>query len=269
MKCKKVFVLNPSQSRRLIAKGVVTLPQVKSALKSGKIFVCRGSTNAFVLEELYKEVGLDESVSKADFVSGQIIPGDNFMKWWINPAADKKIKEIIFENGIKREIEDGERVKELGMFKKGDIFIKGGNLIDINGIPGVLVAGPGGGTIGSSQGTIQMKGIEVICPIGLEKIIMSDVLEIQTLLGQTQLDPTSEGLSCGIIPMPFAVTITEMEALETLFNCEAYHVASGGVGGAEGSVSILVDCFGDEENFTKLNKFMEEIGNETIYKPNI
>ena len=93
MKSRKIFVLNPSQSKRIIAKGVANLPQIKDALKSGKIFVCRGSTNAYVLEELYKEAGIDTKFNKADFVSGQIIPGKKFMKWWINPRSDKKIAE--------------------------------------------------------------------------------------------------------------------------------------------------------------------------------
>ncbi len=270
MKSRKIFVLNPSQSRRLIAKGVVNLPQIKDALKSGKIFVCRGSTNAYVLEELYKEAGIDTKFNKADFVSGQIIPGKKFMKWWIKPRSDMKIKEVLFDKGQKKEIgETGDRIKELNKFKQGDIFIKGGNLIDINGIPGVLAAGLNGGTIGTSEGSIQMKGIDVICPIGLEKMIFGEISELQHLMGQLNLDSTSEGLTAGLIPMPFATVISEIEALETLFNCNVYHVASGGVGGAEGSISLLVDTYEIEEEMNKINVFMNEIAEEPIYKPNL
>jgi hypothetical protein len=264
-------VLNPSQSRRLIGKGVVNLPQIEQALKSGKIFVCRGSTNAYVLEELYKKVNLVEPINKADFVSGQIIPGKKYMSWWINPAADRKIPEILFDKGAKTEVNEGERAKILNKFNQGDLFIKGGNLLDINGIPGVLAGGPGGGTIGTSQGTIQMKGIETICPIGLEKMILGEVNELQdlNLLGHLNIDPPSEGIPCGLIPMHYATVITEIEALETIFPCEAYHVASGGVGGAEGSVSILVDCAGDEETMENINSFMDkEISPEPNYVPN-
>ena len=63
--------------------------------------------------------------------------------------------------------------------------------------------------------------------------------------------------------------VSEIEALETLFNCDAYHVASGGVGGAEGSISLLVDSFEIEEEMDKINDFMEKIAEEPIYQPNL
>ena len=78
----------------------------------------------------------------------------------------------------------------------------------------------------------------------------------------------SEGFKCGMIPMPYATVITEIQALETLFECEVFHVSSGGVGGAEGAISILVETF-DEKEMKEINKFMEQIANEPAYKPNI
>jgi hypothetical protein len=46
-------------------------------------------------------------------------------------------------------------------------------------------------------------------------------------------------------------------------------VASGGVGGAEGSISLLVDAFEIEEEMDKINDFMEKIAEEPIYQPNL
>ena len=57
MKSRKIFVFNPSQAKRLIAKGTLNLIQVQDALKSGKILVGAGTTNAYVLEELLKYKG--------------------------------------------------------------------------------------------------------------------------------------------------------------------------------------------------------------------
>ena len=75
---RKIYVLNPSQSRRLIAKGLVALPQIQKALKSGKIPVTRGSTNAFILEELCKVLGIENELEKADYTIGANNPWSEF-----------------------------------------------------------------------------------------------------------------------------------------------------------------------------------------------
>ena len=47
-----MVVLTPAESKRLLAKAVVALPEIQSAYKSGMIIIARGVTNAFVTEEL-------------------------------------------------------------------------------------------------------------------------------------------------------------------------------------------------------------------------
>src|SRR5690242_5573496 len=47
-----LVVLNPAESRRLIAKATVALPEVQHAFRRGTIIIARGVTNAFVTEEL-------------------------------------------------------------------------------------------------------------------------------------------------------------------------------------------------------------------------
>jgi hypothetical protein len=268
MKTKKAFVLNPSQSKRLIAKGIVALPQIQDALENGRIFVARGSTNAYIVEEIFKFQKIQEPFNKADYTMGQVIPGEKFMNWTSNK---KPCPEIIFEKGKKIEIED--RAKELGKFKAGDIVLKGATAIDVKGVPGVLLGAPkGGGTIGEICGTIQAKGLELICPVGLEKMIYGDLQEIYPLMGIENCEMSAEGFKCGIMPMPFGTAFTELDALETLFECNAYHVQSGGVGGAEGSVGILIDTEDAEEEaeneMQEIIKFMQEIATEPVYIPN-
>ena len=192
------------------------------------------------------------------------MPGEKYMKWWIN--AGNRIPEVVIVNGKKSTVED--RSKTISKFKHGDLFLKGANALDSEGIPGVLVGSNDGGTIGTSQGILQAKGIEVICPIGLEKLIFGNIQSVQAVMGIENMDFPSEGMPCGMIPMPFATVITEIEALEVLFDCEVYHVASGGVGGAEGSVSLLVIAY-DEEEMAKIKTFMDIIAEEPPYVPNL
>ena len=87
-------------------------------------------------------------------------------------------------------------------------------------------------------------------------------------MGQKKMDRPDNGIPCGMVPMPFATPITEMEALEVLFDCETYHVASGGLGGAEGSVSILIDGF-DNDEMEKIDSFVHELDNEPQFLPNL
>jgi len=52
-----LVVLNPSESRRLLAKATVALPEVQNAMKNGMIIIGRGITNAYVTEELLHNPG--------------------------------------------------------------------------------------------------------------------------------------------------------------------------------------------------------------------
>ncbi|MHA1521522.1 MAG: hypothetical protein ACTSVZ_07230 [Promethearchaeota archaeon] len=261
---RKVFVLNPSQSRRLIAKGVTQLPQIRSALQKGRVYVSRGSTNAYILEEIYQILGISQEFNKGDLVAGQIVPGEKFMKWWINKG--NRMDEVLFKDGKPQLIED--RVKDVRRFRQGDIFLKGANALDTEGVPAVLAGGKDGGTIGTLQGVLQAKGIEVVCPIGLEKLVIHNVQETQLLMGTENMDMPGEGIPCGLIPMPYATVITEIEALEVLFECEVFHVASGGVGGAEGSISLLIEAYDDGE-MNRINALMDEVAKEPTYTPNL
>ena len=53
-KVSAMVVLNPPESRRLLAKATVALPEVRNAMKKGMIIIGRGVTNAYVTEELLK-----------------------------------------------------------------------------------------------------------------------------------------------------------------------------------------------------------------------
>jgi len=47
-----LFTLTPAESKRLIARGIVSIPEVQQAKEEGYLIVGRGSTNAYIVEEL-------------------------------------------------------------------------------------------------------------------------------------------------------------------------------------------------------------------------
>ena len=64
------FTLTVSESKRLIAKAVAAMPEVVRAQREGYLLVGRGSTNAYVVEEL-----TGEPLEKERYVAGQVIRG--------------------------------------------------------------------------------------------------------------------------------------------------------------------------------------------------
>ncbi len=66
---KASVVLTVAESKRLIAKGVVALPSVQRALKDGMIAVAKGTTNAYIVEEL-----LGKPIDKPAYTIGVTLP---------------------------------------------------------------------------------------------------------------------------------------------------------------------------------------------------
>jgi hypothetical protein len=74
--------------------------------------------------------------------------------------------------------------------------------------------------------------------VGLEKLVRS-VKESSHYTGAKTFD-YSMGADFGMFCLTNAIPVTEIEALKILSGVEAKHVASGGVGGSEGAVVMVV-----------------------------
>lgn len=70
----------------------------------------------------------------------------------------------------------------------------------------------------------------------------------------------SMGADFGIFCLTNTTPVTEIEALKILCGVEAKHVASGGIGGSEGSVVIVV--VGEEANVKRAIALVEGIKGE-------
>jgi hypothetical protein len=221
---KACVVLSPNASKRLIAKGVASLPIVNRALESGTVVVTLGTTTAYVAEELLGRP-IDRTMFAAGFVDD---------RWNVNVKVSQA-REVVLRKGTLVEISPKELVDSLG---SGDVVIKGGNALDPWGTVGVLLASSTGGTVGRYLSVALARGVDVIIPIGLEKAIHRSVLEVARELGSQRVD-LSMGLRCGMQPLVGRV-VTEIDALETLFSVEVTQIAAGGIGRGRGSVSLLL-----------------------------
>ncbi|HEX7539747.1 MAG TPA: hypothetical protein VF358_05550 [Syntrophales bacterium] len=235
-----LFTLTPSESKRLIGKGIAALPEVQNAKQNGYLLVSRGSTTAYCLEEI-----LGEKIPKERYAVGQTIRGI-----LCAIQAEDRLKPYTFHKGEVLPVEPGTVNDKLAA---GDILLKGANAIDPFGNLGVLMASANGGTMGQFYMPFKARGLEIIYPVGLEKLIPS-VEEAARYGGTLALAKTigiPVGMACVCDGRPF----TEIDALETIFDVSAIHYASGGWGGAEGCVTIIVE--GPDDGVTKCMEFIE------------
>ena len=228
-----LVVLNPSESRRLLAKATVALPEVQNALKNGMIIIGRGITNAYVTEEILK-ISIEP---KGAQTAGIICNG--FMNATAGPPPCGW--HVIWKGKV---MEGADSNVEIEKFGPDDVFIKGANAIDAQGNAGVYAANAKGGTIGMCWPIVTARGAHLIQPVGLEKLIPS-VLEASTHSGIYHFK-YSMGLPGKVFPISTSKVLTEIEAFALLAGVRAYHLSSGGVGGSEGAIVLGLE--GNEES---------------------
>jgi hypothetical protein len=244
---KRQVVLTVSESKRLIAKGVAALPEVRSAMEEGMVVVATGTTNAYVLEELW-----GEAFDKRRYRSGMTTPKEPER---LEEPQEEPIPDVVFRKGVvAEELNRYNAVEHMG---RGDVYIKGANALDyLGGVAGVLIGSPTGGTVGAVLGSIIGKKINLVIPVGLEKLVYEDINMLSLLASEDD----SEGPSLWPIT---GTIVTEIEVLETLTGVEAHLYAAGGIAGAEGAVRLLIE--GTEKQVEQALELVESIKGEPRY----
>lgn len=223
------ITLRPDESKKLIAKGVAQLPAVKKAMADSRIIVVGGTTNGYVAEEL-AGIKLKKTTSYTIGIISEGIPTLS--------NEGERIPPCVITKG-KAEGDDYNWKDALKDIKAGDIFIKGANAIDYTGLVAVLASNNTGGTIGGVWGILMQRGIEIITPVGLEKLI-PDVREaVEFMRGRSTDDAIGDKV--GLMPVMGATVVTEITALKLLYNVEAKCIAAGGIGDSQGAITLVLD----------------------------
>ena len=225
---RALVVLNPSESRRLLAKATVALPEVQNAMKKGMIIIGRGVTNAYVTEELLKTT----IEPKAAQTVGLIANGFANSHMGAPPCT----WHVIYKGKV---VEGADSSVEILKFGADDVFLKGGNAIDPQGHAGIWASGMKGGTIGMCWPVVTPRGAHLIQPIGLEKMIPS--VEEAAVHSGINHYKYSIGIPGKIVPVTTSLVVTEIEAFALLAGVRAYQIAAGGVGGSEGAVALTLE----------------------------
>jgi len=240
-------VLTVAQSKRLIAKGVVRHPAVLTAFRLGVIGVCRGTTCSYVAEEF-----LGRPVERFSYTTGLTLPPEPYPP--VKPAG-AVMHDMIIRRGEAHL--DGETVIEASKnMRPGDIIIKGANALNYEkGVAGCLVGHPAGGTAGGFWGPLYGKKLRLVIPVGLEKQIAGDIIELSRICME-------ENPGNSLMPMT-GIIITEIEAIAILTGASARQTAAGGVRGAEGAVRLLIS--GDERQMSAVRDLISSLELEPSY----
>ena len=249
---RALFVFTPSESKRLIGKAVSQMTEVKNALEKTNILISHSSTCVYLIEEILGKEKLRELMNPECYLSGIIVRGT-----LCTTLPEEKPPIVLIKKGIV-EKPANTMSEMLRDFKADSIVIKAANAVDPEGNAAVMVAHPEGGTIGWAIGSIIARGIRLITPVGLEKLVPS-VKQSVTHCGQETFDYV-QGKKVGMIPLINSIVVTEIEALKILTGIKAYHVASGGVNGSEGSVTLVAE--GDRDCMEKTITLVESLKGE-------
>ena len=248
---KILIALTPSESKRVIAKGVKNLEEVQRALKQGTIIIGLGTTNAYVADEILSELSGANKIDKQRYAAGVITD-----KGTCVVTKEEREKEVIIKNGVVSSEESIENaIEELSA---EDVFIKGANALDAYGNAGILLAHTAGGTIGSAIGTVMARGVNFIIPVGIEKMIPYSITAAAKRVGKGRFYK-SVGMPVGLMPV-YGTVITEIEALILLGAEDAFTIGAGGVAGGEGSVVICAE--GSAESMEDLMRVITQIKGE-------
>ncbi len=219
--------LTPAESKRLIAKGVSALPEVRRALEQGIVIIARGTTNAFVVEEMTG----DKVEPKCRYAAGIIVDGE-----LCATPVDTRMEPVVLRRG---KLDGTPAADALQEFREGDVSIKGASAVDPEGNAGVLAAGDNGGTIGAILPVVLPRGSHLVVPVGLEKLIPS-VAQAARATGIFRFK-YSTGLPVGLVPIPNALVVTEVQAFQVLTGVQVVPVAGGGIAGSEGTVVLSLE----------------------------
>jgi len=251
------IVLTPAESKKLIAKAVARLDAVRQAAKNGIVALHPSSSTYFIVEEITGSkpktnywvcgvvtprgmcvemaMALGSGLTPHEESTG---PGDLQGTWVIEKGrlgGEEKLSSLLYR------------------MTPSDVYVKGVNALDREGNVGILFGLEG--SMGYIQAARKKRNFTIIYPAGLEKLIPISVKEAAKEAKLNRYE-SGMGMPVGLFPCPTGVTVNEVRAIEMLSGASAIPIASGGLGGAEGAVTLVLK--GKADAVKKALDFIEQ-----------
>ena len=258
--------LIPTESKKLIGKAVARLDVVQRALAEGTIVLHPSSSTYFIVEEL-----LGKRPDTNFWVAGIVCPKGTCVEMGAGVGQKSVVAEqpegiAVVDNPLAYrmfwvirggELSSGSTLGELlDQMGPKDVYIKGVNALDVDGNVGVLIGNlTEGGTIARAVARARDRGFHLIFPVGLEKLIPVSIKQAaKEALRKTYT--YSMGVACNLFPCEGGLVVTELKAIEILAEATAIPISAGGLGGAEGAVTLVIK--GEDEQVNQAISYLEE-----------
>lgn len=239
-KCQ--FTLTVAEGKRLIAKAVATMPEVRRAMETGLILLKGGTTVSAIAEEL---------CGQKLRISGRITPRGTVAAGIPSPSGAHL---MLLRNGVPEPCEG--RLKDAALsMGPGDVAICGANIFDTQGNAALMAGKDLGGETGSVYPSLEAEGIRCLVAAGLEKLSPEPLREASRAAGR-KAAVWATGMAVGLIPVPGQI-ITELDALSILGYKRRWLIGRGGICGAEGSCTFLVE--GEKQALEQLENVIQSI----------
>ncbi len=219
------ITLTVAEAKRIIALGICKRIDVQKALSKGKVLLKGGTTVSAIAEEL---------TGHPLRIGGRITP-----RGTMNTLRRVDNAHCILIEGKNIENVDATIDEIVAGFGRDDIIIASANAIDKNGDAAMMAAAPLGHIPGKAVAGFMTQGSKVIIASGLEKLIPGTIRDAVLAAGRTTIDK-SFGAAVGLIPI-FGELVTEREALMELANVNVTVIGAGGIEGAEGATTLVVE----------------------------
>jgi hypothetical protein len=259
-------VLTPPESKCLISKAIAGMDIVKKAASSGTIVIHPSSTTYYLVKELTGDIPrTDHFVLGGVFPQGLCTEQNSSGKRPPAPSneppqpppkwmADRfPYKWVIKDGTLTSGIQLGKILEEI---KPDDVYVKGVNAVDTRFNTGVLFGHDGGGTIARVIREQKIKGFNVILAAGLEKLIPNSIAQAAKAMRNAHSFDYGMGMPCGLYPVRGGTTVTEIQAVEILSGANTTVISAGGVGGAEGAVTLAIE--GTDAQVKKAIEYVEQ-----------
>lgn len=251
--------LTPTESKKLIGLAVAQMELVKLALQEGMVVVHPSTSTYFVAEAILGSPPQTNVWLKGAIVQkGACIERGYFDTHpEVGKSAELKLHPpsdlLVVERG---RIRVGEPLEEtLDRMGPGDVYIKGANALDIKGNVGILFGSGGrGASLSRILAASRQKQFNIIFPVGLEKLIPVSIDEASHAAKARKYE-YAMGITCGLMPCDTGMVVTEIKALHMLSGVVATPISCGGVGGAEGATTMVLE--GAEEQVLKAIGYAE------------
>ena len=247
------FTLTVTAAKWLIAKGIARLPKVRQALAGGRIILKGGTTVSALCQELS---------GRAMMISGRVSPRG--AKTAAMQSSQDQPHAMLLHKGRAQPLLRDEWPRAVQSLGRDDLLISGANIIDAHGgaalMCGMKLCNGAGPWLAASG----VEGFGVIIAAGLEKLIPGRVEDAVRRTGRLLVD-RSYGMAVGLLPLQGEV-FTELEAVKSLAPVECWIAGRGGIGGAEGAATLVVE--GEASRVSIIEKaYLEVRGRELSGAP--